>query len=140
MKIAKLTPNFEVADVKKSVAYYEENFGFKLIMTVPVTQDGIEQGFVENKEYVYAMIQKDNVEIFFQRTDTFKEDVVFAQGLSIGASVSFYMDIEGIKEFHQEMQSKNLQVTELKTTWYGMQEFYLKDLNGYILGFAEKAE
>ncbi|EKB58258.1 hypothetical protein HMPREF9700_02066 [Bergeyella zoohelcum CCUG 30536] len=34
----------------------------------------------------------------------------------------------------------NLQITELKTTWYGMQEFYLKDLNGYILGFAEKAE
>jgi hypothetical protein len=50
------------------------------------------------------------------------------------------MDIEGIKEFHQEMKSKNLKVTELKTTWYGMQEFYLKDLNGYILGFAEKAE
>jgi len=36
------------------------------------------------------------------------------------------------------MKSKNLQVTDLKTTWYGMQEFYLKDLNGYILGFAEK--
>ena len=140
MKITKLTPNFEVADVKKSVAYYQENFGFKLVMTVPEAQDGIEQCFTEDKEYVYAMMQKDNVEIFFQRTDTFKEDVVFAQGLPIGASVSFYMDIEGIKEFHQEMKSKNLQVTDLKTTWYGMQEFYLKDLNGYILGFAEKAE
>jgi uncharacterized glyoxalase superfamily protein PhnB len=77
MKITKLTPNFEVTDVKKSVAYYTENFGFKLIMTVPATQDAIEQGFAENKEYVYAMMQKDNVEIFFQRTDTFKEDVVF---------------------------------------------------------------
>ena len=139
MKITKLTPNFEVTDVKKSVAYYQENFGFMLIMTVPVTQDGAEQSFVEGKEYVYAMMQKDNVEIFFQRTDTFKKDVVFAHGLPIGASVSFYMDVEGIKEFHQEMKSKNLQVTDLKTTWYGMQEFYLKDLNGYILGFAEKA-
>ena len=51
MKITKLTPNFEVTDVKKSVAFYQENFGFMLIMTVPVTQDGIEQSFVENKEY-----------------------------------------------------------------------------------------
>ena len=50
------------------------------------------------------------------------------------------MDIEGIEEFHQEMKLKSLQVTDLKMTWYGMQEFYLKDLNGYILGFAEKAE
>ncbi|MCL9806564.1 VOC family protein [Flavobacterium amniphilum] len=138
MRITKLTPNFEVTDVKKSVAFYEENFDFKLIMTVPVTQDGIEQSFEENKEYVFAMVQKDDVEIFFQRTDTFKEDVVFSEGLPIGASVSFYMDIEGITEFHNEMKSRNLEVTNLKTTWYGMQEFYLKDLNGYILGFAER--
>ena len=114
MKITKLTPNFEVTDVKKSVAYYEKNFGFKLIMTVPATQDGIEQSFTEGKEYVYAMMQKDNVEIFFQRTDTFKEDVVFATGLPIGASVSFYMDIEGIDEFHQQMKAKKLEITELK--------------------------
>lgn len=140
MKITKLTPNFEVADVKQTVAYYEKNFGFKLVMTVPETQDGIEPSFAENKNYVYAMMQKDNVEIFFQRTDTFKEDVVYSRGLPIGASVSFYMDIEGIEAFHQKMKEKNLQVTDLKTTWYGMQEFYLKDLNGYILGFAEKAE
>jgi hypothetical protein len=27
---------------------------------------------------------------------------------------------------------------ELETTWYGMREFYIKDCNGYILGFAER--
>lgn len=139
METTKPTPNLEVADVKRSVACYQENFGFELIMTVPVTQDGIEQGFVPAKEYVYAMVRKDNVEIFFQRTDSFKEDIVFAQGLPIGASVSFYMDIEGIIEFHLEMKSKGLQVTELKTTWYGMREFYPKDPNGHMLGYAEKA-
>jgi uncharacterized glyoxalase superfamily protein PhnB len=47
MKITKLTPNFEVTDVKKSVAYYTENFGFKLIMTVPATQDAIEHGLMK---------------------------------------------------------------------------------------------
>ncbi len=25
-------------------------------------------------------------------------------------------------------------------TWYGMKEFYVKDINGYILGFAEMGE
>ena len=138
MKITKLTPNFEVTDVKQTVAYYEQNFDFELVMTVPETQDGVEQSFAEGKEYVYAMMQKDDVAIFFQRSDTFKADVVFSRGLPIGASVSFYMDIEGIKPFHQAMKEKNLKVTDLKTTWYGMREFYLQDLNGYILGFAEK--
>ena len=27
---------------------------------------------------------------------------------------------------------------EIETTWYGQKEFYIKDLNGYILGFTSK--
>lgn len=139
MKISKLSPNFEISDIKKTVAFYAENFGFNLIMAVPETQDRIDQTFAENKEYVYAMMQKDNVEFMFQRSDTFKNDVVFAKGQTIGATVSFYMEVESIQELYQDLKSKNIELTELKTTWYGMQEFYVKDLNGYILGFAEKA-
>lgn len=140
MKISKLSPNFEVTDIRKTVAFYTENLGFSLMMAVPETQDGIDQIFAENKEYVYAMIEKDNVSFMFQRSDTFKNDVVFSKGQNIGATVSFYMDVEGIKDFYQTLKSKSLTLTELKTTWYGMQEFYLKDLNGYILGFAEQAK
>lgn len=138
MKICKISPNFEVTDIKKTTAFYTENLGFNLIMAVPESQDGIDQTFLENKEYVYALVQRDNVEFMFQRSDTFKNDVVFSKGLAIGATVSFYMEIEGINEFYLALKHKNLQLTELKKTWYGMQEFYLKDLNGYILGFAEK--
>lgn len=99
MKITKLTPNFEVTDVKQTVAYYEETFGFKLVMTVPETQDGIEQSFTENKNYVYAMMQKDNVEIFFQRTDTFKEDVVYSQDLTnnlLSELVAYCQPVTGV--------------------------------------------
>ncbi|MCG7220833.1 VOC family protein [Acinetobacter sp. AG3] len=140
MKICKISPNFEVTDIKKTTAFYTENLGFNLIMAVPESQDGIDQTFLENKEYVYALVQRDNVEFMFQRSDTFKNDVVFSRGLAIGATVSFYMEIESINEFYLALKHKNLQLTELKTTWYDMQEFYLKDLNGYILGFAEKVE
>ncbi|MCU0354891.1 MAG: VOC family protein [Cytophagales bacterium] len=140
MKANKLTPNFEVENIKQTVAFYTENLGFKLVMAVPESQDGIEQTFAENKEYVYAMMQKDNVELMFQRSDTFKNDVVFSKNLPVGATVSFYMDIEGLKELYETLKNRNLQITELKTTWYGMQEFYVKDVNGYILGFAEKTE
>lgn len=139
MIISKLSPNFEVSDIKKTVEFYTENFGFKLVMTEPESQ-GIEQTFAENKEYVFAIMQKDNVEFMFQRSDSFKNDVVFLKDLTIGATVSFYMKIEGIKEFYDCLKSKNLQITELKTSWYGMREFYVKDLNGYILGFSEKCE
>ncbi len=138
MKIKKLSPNFEVANIKKTVEFYQKNFGFTLIMAVPESKDGIEQTLSNNKEYVYAMMQKDNIEFMFQRSDSFKEDLIFAKDLNMGATVSFYMEVEGLKEFYDTLKNKNLQITELKTTWYGMQEFYVKDLNGYIIGFAEK--
>ncbi len=138
MKIKKLSPNFEVKDIKKTVEFYAENFGFTLVMAVPESQDGIEQILSNDKAYIYAMMQKDNIELMFQHSDSFKKDVIFAKDFNMGATVSFYMEIEGVKEFYRILQNKKLQITELKTTWYGMQEFYVKDLNGYILGFAEK--
>lgn len=138
MKANKLTPNFEVANIKKTVKFYHENLGFNLIMAVPETQDGIDQSFSDNKEYVYALVSKDNVELMFQRTDTFKVDVAFSKELPIAASVSFYMEVDGVESFYQEIKDKKIKTTELKTAWYGMREFYMQDNNGYILGIAEK--
>ncbi|SFC54213.1 VOC family protein [Flavobacterium phragmitis] len=139
MKISKLSPNFEVRDIRKSVEFYTQYFGFKLIMAVSESQDGVDNVIHSDKEYVYAMLQQDAVEIMFQRSDTFKTDVAFSEGLPIGATVSFYMEVEGIQNLYQSLKNEKLEITELQKTWYGMQEFYVKDLDGYILVFAEKA-
>lgn len=140
MKVNKLTPNFEVMNIRETVEFYQSILGFSLTMAVPATQDGIEQTLTDGKEYVYALVSKDNVEMMFQRTDSFKEDVKLAKDLSLGASVSFYMEIDGIEDFYSQIKNKNIKPTELKTAWYGMREFYITDNNGYILGFAEKKE
>ena len=139
MKISKLSPNFEVRDIRKSVEFYTQHFGFKLIMAVPESQDGVDNEIHSNKEYVYAMLQQDAVEIMLQRSDTFKTDVPFSVGMKIGATVSFYMVVEVIQYLYQSLKNVKLEITKLKKTWYGMQEFYVKDLDGYILVFAEKA-
>jgi len=139
MKANKLTPNFEVKDIRKTVEFYQSVLGFSLAMAVPETQDAIEQTFIDGKEYVYALVSKDNVEMMFQKTESFKRDVLFAKNLSMSASVSFYMEIEGVDDFYKHIKGKGLNPTELKTAWYGMREFYLTDNNGYILGFAEKS-
>lgn len=31
-----MSPNFEVANIRKTVAFYTDNFGFNLIMAVPI--------------------------------------------------------------------------------------------------------
>ena len=120
MKLSKLTPNLAVTDIRQTVQFYCKNIGFELVMAVPVTQDGIEQQLSDEKEYVYALLKKDNVELMIQRSDSFDEDVAVAEKKSIGATVAFYMEGKGIDDFHTELKNKGIQVTELKLTWYGV--------------------
>lgn len=140
MKVSKLTPNFEVRDIKETVNFYQNTLGFTLVMAVPETQDKVDQSLAEGENYVYALVSKDNVELMFQRTDSFKEDLKMSKEFPIGASVSFYMEIEGLDNFYNGIKNQVDEKTEPKTTWYGMKEFYIKDPNGYILGFAEKTK
>ncbi len=138
MELKKLAPNFAVPDIEKTVAFYRDVLGFKLELAVPEDKSGVEQELTERKKYIYAMISRDGVGVMFQRTDSIGEDVPPLKGVPIGASVSFYIEVENINALYQEMKSKAGVVKELETVWYGMQEFYVKDCNGYILGFAER--
>ncbi|WP_430811441.1 MULTISPECIES: VOC family protein [unclassified Carboxylicivirga] len=138
MTFNKLTPNLEVQNIKKTVDFYVNVLGFSLVMAVPETQDGIEQSIADDKKYVFAMVLKDKVELMFQETESFKNDLKFAKGLSIAASISFYMEVNEVDKLYNDLKNKISEISELKTAWHGMREFYVKDINGYILGFAEK--
>ncbi|MDR1199140.1 MAG: VOC family protein [Prevotellaceae bacterium] len=139
MKLNKLTPNFAVADIRQTVQFYSENLGFELVMAVPATQDGADTQLAEDREYVYAMMKRERVELMFQQQDSFHEDVSLAGDGPLGASVSFYMEGKDIEPFHDGLKNRDIQVSDLKLTWYGIKEFYMKDNNGYVLGFAEEA-
>ncbi|MDR2790491.1 MAG: VOC family protein [Campylobacteraceae bacterium] len=89
MKTNKLTPNLAVKDIKQTARFYCENLGFELVMAVSITQEGIDQQMSDDKEYVYAMLKKDGVELMFQRADSFQEDISLAKSIPIGASALF---------------------------------------------------
>ncbi len=138
MEMKKIAPNFAVQDIEKTVTFYRDVLGFKLEMAVSEDKSGVEQELSEQKKYIYAMMTRGSVQVMFQRTDSIGEDVPPLKGMPIGASVSFYMEVEDINALYQEIKPKAEVVKELETAWYGMQEFYIKDCNGYILGFAER--
>jgi len=136
----KLNPNLMVKNVKETVKFYEENLGFKLIIAVPETQDGVLDEISKDKKIVYALVKNDYVEIMFQSEDSFKEDVPVLKESVIGASCTFYIEIENLEDFYKSIKNKVEVVKNLFTTWYGMKEFYIRDNNGYILTFAESKQ
>jgi uncharacterized glyoxalase superfamily protein PhnB len=58
-------------------------------------------------------------------------------GSAIGASQTFYIEVTGIRSLYQQLRDKVEIVVDLHTTFYGTQEFYFRDINGYIFSFSE---
>ena len=140
MKFRKLTPNFSARDVGESVKFYQDILGFKFEMAVQDGTTTIENEVSNEHEYAYAMVSKDDVYIMFLKSDSFKKDIPELEDISQGASVLFYIDVEDIDEVYKNLKTRTEITKELETTWYGMREFYIKDCNGYVLGFAEREQ
>ena len=138
MKFQKLTPNFSVRDVIETVKFYQDILGFKFEMAVLDGSTTIENELSATSEHAYAMMSKDEVYIMFLKSDSFEKDIPALKGFPQGASVLFYIDVQGIDEVYNSLKERVEITKELETTWYGMREFYIKDCNGYIIGFAEK--
>jgi uncharacterized glyoxalase superfamily protein PhnB len=138
MEFKKLTPNFPVRNVKESVSFYQDMLGFKLEIAVPDGTNSIENEISEAKEYSTAMMKKDDVFVMFLKHDNFEETTQAFKGNTEGASVLFYVDVSDLDELYIKLKGKVEIEKEMETTWYGMREFYIKDCNGYLLGFGER--
>jgi uncharacterized glyoxalase superfamily protein PhnB len=72
----------------------------------------------------------------FQREDSFVEDIGKIS-TEVGSSATYYMEIENIDAFYETLKDKVEIVKAIGTVWYGAREFYVRDCNGYVLGFSE---
>jgi len=139
----KLFPNIMVKNVQKTVAFYEKNLGFKLEMSVPEEAENMKDSNVffepidPDKKYLYALMKNENVEIAFQEEESLKKDVPALQDNTVGFSGTLYIEVENVEDLYQSIKDTVEVLKEPFTTWYGMRELYVRDLNGYILTLAE---
>lgn len=132
-----ITLNLAVNDIASTIKYYQENFDFELQMLVDESKTIFDTEIKKELNYIWAMIHKDNISIMLQSVESLKEDVgVFFD--KIGASLTLYIDVENVDELYLKIKDKVSIYKEIDTTWYGQREFYIKDINGYILGFTSK--
>ncbi len=132
-----ITLNLAVNDIASTIKYYQENFDFELQMLVDESKTIFDTEIKKELNYIWAMIHKDNISIMLQSVESLKEDVgVFFD--NIGASLTLYIDVENVDELYLKIKDKVSIYKEIDTTWYGQREFYIKDINGYILGFTSK--
>jgi len=139
MALTKLTPNLMVEDVNRTVEFYQEVLGFEFVMGVIEELQEILTSYQQDRLLDYAMMKCGNVEMMFQAKRSFIEALPLLRGRGIGGTLTLYMELDSVSELYVRIKDKVTIVKDLHTTFYGMQEFYIEDCNGYILAFAEAA-
>jgi hypothetical protein len=117
-KFWKIAPHIPVADVVKTVDWYKRNLDFsdEWYWGNPVTDGGC---------------RRDELRVLFGRCP---------QPLHAPKEMSLVFFVSNVESVYEEMQQKNLKIIDpLKQHDYGIKEFSIKDVNGYLLRFAESA-
>lgn len=129
MVFKNLSPNLAVKDVNKTVDFYTNILGFNCIMTVP-----------EEGQFVWAMVQADGLTIMFQELKNLAEEYSQLENLSIGGSLTFYINVTDIQKLYDKLKDKVAIIKELHKTFYGATDFAIEDCNGYILTFSQSGD
>ena len=137
MILKKLTTNMMVGDVNSTIEFYSNVLGFEVVMVVPENSQEVLTTVPKDRVLIYALMKCGNVEIMFQARRSLIEDLPLFKDTEIGASLTFYIEVEDIKGWYEKLKNNITIVKDIHTTFYGMQEFYIKDCNGYILAFTE---
>jgi len=114
---------FPVADVDKTLEWYEHNLGFT---SYP---------FPANPPYVFAILVRDTVEIMLQKVDGYEKPDLYSR--RSGGVWDAYIRISNIEELYAQVRERVTVLMTLRQQPYGDWEFEIKDLNGYVLVFSE---
>ena len=119
-----ISANMFVNNINATVEFYKI-LGFSVAMTVP------EQG-----DPVWAMMTCGRVSFMFQ-TFASLGDALPDVRRQDGGSLLFYIKLKGIRAFFERVKEKVTVLQGLEKTFYGATEFSIRDINGFILTFAE---
>ena len=114
---------FPVADVDKTIHWYEQNLGFT------------SHPFPANPPYVFGILVRDTVEIMLQRVEGYEKPGLYSQ--RSGGVWDAYIRITNIEEFYAQVKERVTVLMTLRQQPYGDWEFEIKDLNGFVLVFSE---
>ena len=132
-----LVPNLMVKDITETVVFYQDVLGFEFVLAVSPDYQTTFDTLPMDQPFIYALVRRDGIDIQFQSTENLAEDVTAFQGMQVGASVAFYFKVNDIEVLYSKLQHRVEVIKDIATTWYDMREFYIRDCNGYVLGFAQ---
>ena len=136
----KITANIMVADVGRTVDFYERVLDFGLVMAVPEDSQRIVTTREAGAPLAFAIVRQGNAELMFQSRRSLATEPPAPVGHEVVGDISLYIEVDNVKDLYRRLRDKVTIHQDLHSTFYGMEEFYIRDCNGYVLGFASRQE
>jgi uncharacterized glyoxalase superfamily protein PhnB len=114
---------FPVADISATIRWYEEQLGF------------VADPFPDREPYVFAILSRDNVEIFLQRVEGYQKPELYRE--RPGGVWDAYIRTDGVEDLYESARAEAEIIQPLRRQPYGAWEFEVRDPNGYVLVFSE---
>ncbi len=122
-------PQFTVPDLVRTAEYYRDVLSFQ----IAGYSDGERVSLVADTSPVFAIVWRDQVQVFFNRAD--QPDV--RTGRAEGA-YDAYLRVIGIDALAKELRTRGADIIDgPEDRVYGQRELVVKDCNGLILAFGE---
>ena len=119
-KIKKMSPQFLVTDISRSIEFYTKKLGFEL----DFRYEDFYSGLVKDGYSIHLKLGKPSVEERVNRKNNEHVDIIFS--------------VEGIEDLYEEILNKSAEVIQpLRDMPYG-REFYITDPDHYIIAFLEE--
>ena len=119
-RIKKMSPQFVVSDLERSIEFYTKKLGFDL----DFRYEDFYSGVMKDGHSIHLKLGAPSIEERQSGRDYEDLDVVFS--------------VKGIEELYEEYSLKSIEfIQPLRDMAYG-KEFYVADPDGYILGFLEE--
>ena len=119
-RIKKMSPQFLVTDLDRSLEFYTKKLGFD----VDFRYEDFYSGLIKDGHSIHLKVGEPSMSERQSRRENEDLDIVFS--------------VQGIEDLYEEYSAMDIEfVQPLRDMAYG-KEFYIADPDGYILGFLEE--
>jgi catechol 2,3-dioxygenase-like lactoylglutathione lyase family enzyme len=134
--VQSLVPNLMVSNVASSARFYLEILGMPLQMAVVSgSQENVSE-LVEGKDLQFALLGSPNPVLMLQSQASLTEELPhFSQYVNKGGTFTLYFKVNDFEATYTKVP-KEFILKDKHVTWYGANEFYMKDLDGYTLAIS----
>ena len=119
-KIKKMSPQFLVTDIDRSIEFYVKKLGFD----IEFSYEGFYAGIIKDGYSIHLKTGNSSIEERKNKRKNQDLDLIFS--------------VDGIEDLYKELSNKFVEFTQpLRNMPYG-KEFYIADPDGYIISFLEE--